>query len=264
MAVVVVTSGPGSPGTTTSALALALTWPRHVLLADCDRDPSHAVLAGWLRGLDAGGRGLPSVAQAHRERRPLADELWLHTLALTGSGGVDRRFLPGFATPQAVALFDGVWGPLVDAFRALDAMGVDVVVDAGRVGPRGLAADVVAGADVVVAVTGSHLRSLAALRLHLPTVQDQLRRLPTEVPLGLCVVGPGRPYGTDEIARQFGVDVWGTLPWDARAAAVLLDGEPAPKRFEQQGFMGQARAVAQRLEERTHGLRESREALIHA
>ena len=93
MAVIVFTSGPGAPGVTTTALALALTWPRHVLLADCDRDPSQVVLAGYLRGLDSGGRGLPSVAQAQREGRPLGDELWLHTLPLTEEEHVERQNL---------------------------------------------------------------------------------------------------------------------------------------------------------------------------
>ena len=44
MAVLVLCSPVGSPGATTTALGLALGWPRDVLLADCDRDPSQAVL----------------------------------------------------------------------------------------------------------------------------------------------------------------------------------------------------------------------------
>lgn len=263
MAVIILTSGPGAPGTTTAALTLALSWPRHVLLADCDRDPGHPVLAGYLRGMDAGGRGLPSVAQAHREQRVLDDELWLHTLPLMQGAQVERRFLPGFAAPQAVALFAGVWHPLGEAFEALDARGVDVVVDAGRIGTNGLAEGLLARADAVLVVVGSHLRSLAGLRLHLPTLAEQLRQMPTDIPHGLFIVGPGRPYRTDEITDQFATSCWATLPWDPKAAGVLLDGHTEPRRFDTQGFMGRARSVAQQIDERVHGLRASREALIH-
>lgn len=75
MAVIVLTSATGSPGVTTTALGLALTWPRHVLLADCDREPGQAVQAGYLRGMDHGGRGLMTLAHLHREGTLLAPEL---------------------------------------------------------------------------------------------------------------------------------------------------------------------------------------------
>lgn len=262
MAVIILTGGPGSPGVTTTALALTLTWPRHVLLADCDRDPAQVVLAGYLRGLDSGGRGLPSVAQAHREGRVLDDELWLHTLPLAEEEHIERRFLAGFAQPAAVKLFDTLWSRLGEAFGVLDQRGIDVIVDAGRISPAGLPAGLLASADVVLAVTRSSLRSLAALRLHLPTLQDQLQSLPVDLPLGLGIVGPAQPYGTDEIGRQFDTSVWLELPADTKSAAVLSDGEPEPRRFDGQLFMGRARAQAKRLRERVGGLRSSREALI--
>lgn len=262
MATIVFTSAPGAPGVTTSALALALHWPRHVLLADCDRDPSQVLLAGFLRGLDSGGRGLPSVAQAHREGRPLDDELWLHTLPLTDDGAVDRRFLAGFAQPAAVRLFDTVWSRLGEAFAALDARGIDVLVDAGRISSAGLPGGLLASADAIVVVTRSSLRSLAALRLHLPTLQDQLTTLSVEVPLGLALVGTDQPYSTGEVERQFATPAWLELPFDAKSAAVLSDGHPEPRRFGQQLFMNRMRAQAKRLSERVVGLRSSKEALI--
>lgn len=52
MAVIALASATGAPGVSTAALGLALTWPRHVLLADCDREPAQAVQAGYLRGMD--------------------------------------------------------------------------------------------------------------------------------------------------------------------------------------------------------------------
>ena len=115
MAVVLLASATGSPGVTTTALGLALAWPRHCLVADCDRDPSQAVQAGYLRGMDNGGRGLMSLAHLHREGTPLAPELWRHTLPLTQAGDRERRFLPGFSTAGASRLFEHVWDTLGEA-----------------------------------------------------------------------------------------------------------------------------------------------------
>ncbi|WP_296137339.1 hypothetical protein [uncultured Tessaracoccus sp.] len=263
MAVIVCTGGPGSPGVTTTALTLAITWPRDVLLADCDRDPSQAVLAGYLRGLDTGGRGLASVAQAHRQGLPLADELWVHTLPLREGEAATRRFLAGFSHPGAVRLFEAAWTGLGEAFAALDARGVDVLVDAGRIGVHGLPLGLLTSADLVVVTVRSHLRSLAALRLHLPTLREQLGALPVAVPLGLAVVGPGMPYSSREIGQQFDVEPWLEIPHDPRAAAVLADGAPEPRRFAEHGHLGRARTLAKQLAERVHGLRRSREELLH-
>ena len=57
-------SAGGSPGVTTSALALTLSWPSQVILAECD--PSGGdVLAGLFAGHLAGDQG-PGAAGAHR------------------------------------------------------------------------------------------------------------------------------------------------------------------------------------------------------
>ena len=46
MAVVALTSASGSPGVTTTAVGLALTWPRPVLLIEADPTGGSGVLAG--------------------------------------------------------------------------------------------------------------------------------------------------------------------------------------------------------------------------
>lgn len=251
MAVIVCTSGPDSPGVTTTALGLTLTWPRDVLLADCDREPAQAVQAGYLRGMDLGGRGLAALTRVHRENRPLLPEIRNHAAALREGESIGRRFLPGFTVPAAVKLFDVVWPDLADAFAKLEEQGIDVIVDAGHVGREGLPLSLLARADAVCFITRSSLRSLAAARLHLPTLTGQLRQLPTDKPLGLVVVGPERPYASSEIAAQFGIPCWFELDWLPQQADVLSDGEPEPKRFESRALMNQMRAggilVGQRI-----------------
>lgn len=257
MAVVLLASATGSPGVTTTALGLALAWPRHCLVADCDRDPSQAVQAGYLRGMDNGGRGLMSLAHLHREGTPLAPELWRHTLPLTQAGDRERRFLPGFSTAGASRLFEHVWGTLGEALASLDERGIDVLIDGGRISPAGLPPGLVSAADAVVVCVRSSLRSLAAARIHLTTLEEQLRSMPTPTPAALAVVGPGRPYAAGEIAAQFGLACWLEPPWDQRAAEVLSDGAVEPRRFHESAFMGRFRADAKALSDR---LTRSREA----
>ena len=138
MSVIVLTGGPGAPGITTTSLGLTLCWPGDVMLSDCDRDPAQAVPAGYLRGLGLGGRGLAVLARLYRETRDSGPELLQQTIPLTRDEVTNRRFLPGFAQPGAVRLFDHIWPELAEAFAGLGVQGIDVIVDAGRLGHDGL------------------------------------------------------------------------------------------------------------------------------
>lgn len=250
MSVIVLTSATGSPGVTTTALGLALTWPKNVLLADCDRDPAQAIQAGYLRGMDHGGRGLMALAHLHRQGAPLGPELWRNTLPLTSTGAQHRRYLPGFSTAGSARLFDHVWPPLGEAFSQLGRQEVDVLVDAGRITSAGLPSGLLMVADIVVMVVRSSLRSLAGARIHLATLTDQVHRLHRSPECCLAIVGAGRPYAAGEISSQFGLPCWLELPWDPKSAEVLSDGEPPPRRFHEATFMGRHRASAKSLSER--------------
>ncbi|MDO5675931.1 MAG: hypothetical protein Q4G35_00310 [Propionibacteriaceae bacterium] len=262
MAVVVLTSAAGAPGVTTSSLALALTWPRHVLLADCDREPAQAVQAGYLRGMDHSGRGLMSVAHLHREGHALGPELWRQTLPLVREGEIQRRFLPGFTSPGTARLFEHVWPSLGEAFEQLDGQGVDVLIDAGRLSTTGLPLGLMSSADVVLLTVRTSLRSLAGARIHAPTLTDQLQALPRQAAVGLLVIGPGRPYSTSEIAQQFALPAWAEAPWDPKLADVLSDGEPEPRRFFEGSFMGRFRADAKAISERVSRARRASELVV--
>ena len=261
MATIICVGGPGSPGVTTTALGMALTWSRDVLLADCDRDPSQAVQAGYLRGMDHGGRGLAALARLHRENRALAPHLWRHTVPLVQYDDFQHRFLPGFSQPATVRLFDSVWQDLADAFRELDEKSVDVIVDAGRVGRDGLPMPLLAQADAVCFLTRTSLRALAAARLYLPVVAEQLDRLPVPKSLGIILVDPNQPYGSSEIAAQFGIPCWAELERNDKLAAVLSEGAAEPRRFAESSLMNQLRAMGLRLRERITNAAELERAL---
>ena len=50
MSLIVLTSASGSPGVTTTALGLALGWPRPAVLVEADPTGGSAIAAGYLRG----------------------------------------------------------------------------------------------------------------------------------------------------------------------------------------------------------------------
>lgn len=102
MSVVLLTSAGHSPGVTSLAVALTVTWPEPVLLVDANSEPDQSVLAGYLQGVDPAGSGLGGLLQAHRERRSLAACLAALSLPL---GDPAHDFLPGFSHPGMVDLF---------------------------------------------------------------------------------------------------------------------------------------------------------------
>mgnify|MGYP003694239349 CR=1 FL=1 len=74
MAILLLTSTGGSPGVTTLAVGLALTWPRPIL--PCRLRSGSASGRSW-RAISlvgrSSGKGLLRVAEAHRDRRPLRE-----------------------------------------------------------------------------------------------------------------------------------------------------------------------------------------------
>ncbi len=261
MSVLLLTGAPGSPGVTTTALGLALAWPRGVVLADCDPSPAQAIIAGYLRGLDVAGRGLAGIAQLHRHAEELADHLPAQTVPLTDEPPL-RRLLPGFTSPGAVRLFEHIWSDLGTALAGLDSQGIDALVDLGRLRLDGLPMGLVPIADQVLFVLRSDLPALAAARLYLPVVAQQLAEQPREIPLGLVLVGPARPYSAREISAQFGIPCLAQLPWEPKLSRYLSHGEDLDRPFSRSLLKVGYRTVAQRITETMKRRRLSREALL--
>lgn len=232
MATLLLTSASGAPGVTTLAVGLSLCWPRSVLLADCDPGAHQAVLAGYLAGTSAEGKGLLRVAEAHRDRRALTEVVIDQAVPLTEDDTASRLFLPGFTRPTSAGLFGGTWPDLADAFVRLDDHGFDVIVDAGRLGPGGLPSPLVERADLTAVVLRSDLRSIVAARVHLLTLREHPRLQATQRSLGLILVGGGQPYSAREIGKSLGVPVIAEIADDASAARHLSDGDPRPRKFD--------------------------------
>jgi hypothetical protein len=248
MAILLLTSTAGSPGVTTLAVGLALTWPRPILLADCDPGAHQAILAGYLGGRSGGGKGLLRVAEAQRDRRPLREAVLDQTLPLSAEEESRRLFLPGFTKPASAIHFGGVWQDLAEAFDRLGEVDVDVIIDCGRIGPSGPPAALVERSALTAIVVSSTLRSIMSARVHIPTFHDHPRLNSSDHGhLGLIIVGEGQPYQRGEIVRALEVPVIASIAYDRQSAAHLSDGRPRHRRFDTSPLIRSIRDASSQL-----------------
>jgi hypothetical protein len=277
MTLVVLASASGAPGVTTTAVGLTLTWQRSAMLVDADPGAHQAVLAGYLGGQLATGKGLQRVAEAHRDRRPLAEVVSDETIPLTAADlardndaaadgatpgnadlGPSRRLLPGFARPANSGLFGPVWPDLADTLVRLDDVGIDVIVDAGRMERQGLPQPLVDRADLVLLVTRSNLRSLAAARSYAGLLADQSQLAGSDGNLGVLVVGENQPYAGREISGLLGMPVVSVLADDSASATAFSDGTRRSRRFDRTPL---ARSLRHAVEDLTDHVRRRRSRL---
>ena len=254
-AVVAVVGAKGAPGATASALALALRWPRPVLVIDADLAGGD-VAAGWLAGRVSLDRGLLSFAAATRHATTATPaDLGPHVVTVPDAPGV--MVLPGLAHGgQAGGLDSHLWtrllaaatspwptavpmaGPVAGSVAGSVAGGgpgvdgragagggstrVDVLVDCGRISAE-TPWPLLGSASLVLLATRPTLRgvhhaqhALASVEAALPGVLRDPDRL------GLLVCGPGA-YDPGEVGRAVGLPVRLVLPADPLAADMLTD-----------------------------------------
>ncbi len=251
MSLVVLMSASGSPGVTTTALGLALVWPRPVLLVEADPTGGSAVLAGYLRGAATPPDSLIDLAVAHRQGA-LPAALPQVTMTLPGSA---VTLLPGTRSHEQARSLLPLWEPLTDALRSLEATGQDVIVDAGRLGLFGSPEPLIYGADLALLVTRTDLVALSGARSWAQTLAEEFDRTGAQTAFGVLLVGAGEPYRPREVRTVLRAPVVAAVAWDPACAAVLAKGADPP-----------APTVAQRLAGRSpfddsallHSLRATR------
>ncbi len=224
MALICLVSASGSPGVTTTALGLALTWGRPVVLVEADPTGGSAVMAGYLRGGATPPDSLIDLALAHREGR-LVPALAQARVALPGS---TATLVPGIRSHEQARSLVSLWEPLTAVLKELERTGQDVVVDAGRLGLAGSPAPLVYGADLALLVVRSDLVALAGARSWAQTLREEFDRFGASTSLGVVLVGDGQPYRAREVGKVLQVPVLASIGWDPLFAAVLSKGAPPP------------------------------------
>jgi hypothetical protein len=248
MTVVAFASDKGSPGVTTSCTALAVVWPRRVIIAECD--PAGGDLALRLRRPDGlppnPDVGLLSLAAAARLGMS-PEEVWKHVQPLD----LGVEVLVGLGMPEQGSGLEHLRRAMARALRA--AQGADVFADIGRIGPATPSAEFLTEADRVVLVTRATGDAMWRLRERLVALDDLLRwSAPDGIPVSvLAVASARRPRVVAEVNEllqrsQMPVEVLGMLAIDDVGAAVLR-GEPG-RRLERTLLWRSAREVAERLD----------------
>jgi hypothetical protein len=222
--IVALCSAKGSPGTTTTALALTYAWPRDVLLVEADVSAGSAILAGHLNGREAHERGLLGIGLAHRRHgRITEDDVWRQSLELTSG----RFLLPGLWDPVQAAQLTATWPGLAKTLREL--ADVDVIIDFGRLGTAFDAGPLLPYCDLVLAVGRCTLADAYALTRRIPALGSILQ----PHALRLVTVGPKDPYPPSELARKLEIPLLCALPWDPAGAGVYSHGRPGHRRRSQ-------------------------------
>lgn len=237
MSLIVLSSASGSPGVTTTALGLALTWHRPCLLVEADPTGGSAVAAGYLRGSIMPPEAMIELALAQQDGRLLLDTLAQVSLELPGSG---MRFVPGTRSHEQARSLVGLWEPLAAALRSLDDTGQDVVVDAGRLGLFGSPEPLIEAADLALLVIRSDLVALSAARSWAETLSERFDRAGAGSSLGVMLVGEGEPFGAREVSRVLSLPVVATVAWDPEHAAVLSHGSQPPRPGSLQRLAGRS------------------------
>ena len=244
----VLTSGKGAPGVTTVALGLALAWPAPVLLVEAD-PAGGAIRHGYGQGADLSGRGLLGWHVAAR-RIGAREAIWANTVRLQD----ECWLVPGVDAPAQAASID--YAALA---ATLTGIGVDVLVDAGRIpGPTGIG-PLVAAADKTVVVLRSTLASVHAAQAAANHIADltgstSVGAIRVEADsLVSVVVGAGRPYPLGDVraAMTHAAPLAGEVAWDPTTSAALSDGGPAPRRFDATPLMRSASRLAGLLASRS-------------
>jgi hypothetical protein len=250
---VIALTGPGdAPGVTTTAFAMALTWPSRVLLAEC-APAGGQILRGYFQCHTPPDGGLWDVAlSAVHGVDAAAEAVWDQTVPLDEQR--QRLLLPGLLDPfLAEELSAGTWENLASMFAALP---FPVLADTGPIAPTQPYA-LLRAAEVVMVVMRPTLAQVAAARPRLARLRQALG---AATPLGLCLIGE-RPYTAAEVRAHLGeFDLTAMLPVDIKAAEVLSNGGGSDwtrRRIEVSSLVRAARAAAHSIDSFTSAHRQA-------
>ncbi len=240
MALIALTSAQGSPGVSTTALGLAISWPRPVVLLDADPTGASALWAGYFRGAHITNPAtVLDLALAARDGQ-LAQALEHATFPIPDT---DVAYLPGVRSHTQAPGLAPLWAPLARCLKALEASGRDAIIDIGRLGLLGSPSELLAAADLTMVLTRTTLPAVVGARSWVGALNQQASATGTRPPQ-LVLVGPGQPYGAREITDALGAPVLATLAWDPASAETFSLGAAPARRIHSAALIKSLRALA--------------------
>ncbi|MFI0410598.1 hypothetical protein [Actinomadura sp. 3N508] len=239
MALHCLVSPGGSPGVTTTALGLAMTWSSEVLLAECD-PMGRRVLPGFLadRLRESAGPGLLGLAMA-AETGPNA-QLALEDYVAPIPGADSVTLLHGVRDPRHGVRLEALWGRLAEALTSREG---DVIADLGRIGGRDTPDALLRAAQTVIMVLKPTLTQVDVAGPRLDALREQISDGATA---GLCLVAEG-PYSAAEVERVLGTPVMAELPYSPADARVLSDGARPRRTFKTSLLLRSFKCLGRRI-----------------
>lgn len=249
MGLYAVAAAKGSPGVSTTAMALALGWGSEVVVADVD--PAGGDLALRYRAEDGKPldpeRGLVSLAASVR-RGADASGVEAHLQTVEG----DVPVLVGVSRPEQVTGLGAAWPSVSQSLARMADR--DVIADCGRVLPGSATLPVLSASSAVLLLTRPTLEELFHLRERLRALTTSLHLGDIDaVPVGVAVLTHERDRASAGDVQKLidsarlGATVLGTIVEEPKTAAALrhrLDG-----RMTRSMLLRSAGAVAGRLRE---------------
>jgi hypothetical protein len=228
-------SAGGSPGVTTAAVALSLTWPADAILAECD-PAGGDILAGLMGGHVPGRQGLMEHAiDAGRDAAAATAGLRAYLVPL--DAGTSTMLLPGLSDPRQAAGLAPAWPAVAETLAAQHA---DVIADCGRLDAgAGQPLAVLTAARTVGLVVRPTLRQVWLARSR---VEMLTQLLGGTTRLALLVTGPG-PQSPRDVARALRLPVAADFADDPRTAALLSDGIGGRRSVRSAPLMRSARTA---------------------
>jgi len=269
MAVVSIASVGTSPGITTTAVALALEWPRPVVLVEADISKPSSVIAGFMQCQISGVRGLSTLSQiatiGHLDRESLLGSC----VPLTSTGeeqGTEKLLLPAVANPEAAGGITTLWGELAELLCSLDSSGVDVIVDLGRwTGNRDRRVALAERADVFLYGLQPTFPALAAIeygRKSIDPIRDAVGR--GDSSSLVLFEAPAGGSTSSEVRKFLNMPVAGEIPFSPKRAAVFSQGNPATKKALRDGYLASIRSLRAKITKDLSTIRATMEEEIDA
>lgn len=239
MAIYTLMSAGGSPGVTTTALAVTFAWGDRALVAECD-PKGGSVLQGFLTGQVEGLPGDLLDFALEIAHDPDPGVLWKYVISLD-QNVLKWLLLPGIQDPRHAIQLETAWDVIAGVLKMATDGAVDVVLDVGQIGGPNTPMRLIAASDLALMVLRPSLRQVADAR---PRLDALGRYVGANVPVALCLIGDG-DYTAKQISQAlYGLPVIGAIPQDSRSAAVLSDGRRARRSFRGAPLMREAAYLA--------------------
>lgn len=226
MAVIAFTSAAGSPGVSTSVVGLSLAWDRPCLVVEADPTGSTAILTGYMRQYAASGVASVFDVAVQLRNSGMVPNLWE---VATPVPDTNVRLLSGVRSHTQARSMGEAWSRIATHLASLEAAGIDVLVDLGRIGLVSAPTALMNAADLVLLVSRSTLPAVVAANSFVPGLRGKLNADAGK--FGMLLVGEGHPYKASEISKQLQIPVVAKLPSDPSSAEVFSLGSKPGSRF---------------------------------